>query len=56
MTQGQPLETVSVENVWNTAIYARLSIENSKKDDDGESIEGLVPESVIEFLDNNSPI
>ena len=28
--------------VWETAIYARLSIENSKKNDDGDSIEGQV--------------
>lgn len=27
---------------WPTAIYARLSIENSKKDDNGESIEGQI--------------
>ena len=52
MTQGQLLETVSVENVWNTAIYARLSIENSKKDDDGESIEGQV-EICREYIDEH---
>lgn len=28
--------------VWETAVYARLSIENSKKNDDGDSIEGQV--------------
>ena len=28
--------------VWETAIYARLSIENSKKNDDGDSIEGQI--------------
>lgn len=27
---------------WETAVYARLSIENSKKDDKGESIEGQI--------------
>ena len=27
---------------WETAIYARLSIENSKKDDNGESIDGQI--------------
>lgn len=35
----------SIKNVlsaWDTAIYARLSIENSGKNDDGESIEGQV--------------
>jgi DNA invertase Pin-like site-specific DNA recombinase len=28
--------------VWETAIYARLSVENSKKKDDGDSIEGQI--------------
>ena len=28
--------------VWETAIYARLSVENSKKNDDGDSIEGQI--------------
>lgn len=31
-----------VINTWETAIYARLSVENSGKDDKGESIEGQV--------------
>ena len=36
-TQPKIEEKVVVE--WETAIYARLSVENSKKNDDGESIE-----------------
>lgn len=31
-----------VVTTWETAIYARLSIENSGKNDDGESIDGQV--------------
>ncbi len=39
----QTTENVSaVLPVWETAIYARLSIENSKKNDDGDSIEGQI--------------
>ncbi len=39
--QPQAQETVPVLE-WPAAIYARLSVENSKKDDDGESIETQV--------------
>lgn len=38
-TQEQILPSMPV---WETAIYARLSIENSKKNDDGDSIEGQI--------------
>ena len=40
----QDTQPVSVEECleWPTAIYARLSVENSGKDDKGESIEGQV--------------
>ena len=38
-TQKQVLPSMPV---WETAIYARLSIENSKKNDDGDSIEGQI--------------
>ena len=38
-TQEQVLPPMPV---WETAIYARLSIENSKKNDDGDSIEGQI--------------
>lgn len=34
--------TPSAETVFNTAIYARLSIENSGKNDDGDSIENQI--------------
>ena len=45
MGRRRRTESSCVENVittWETAIYARLSIENSGKDDNGESIEGQV--------------
>lgn len=35
-------QTAPVIPVWETAVYARLSIENSKKNDDGDSIEGQI--------------
>ena len=40
----QAKEPVSamLPSVWETAIYARLSVENSKKNDDGDSIEGQI--------------
>lgn len=40
----EPQDTILAEKSfeWPTAIYARLSIENSKKDDKGESIEGQI--------------
>ena len=40
----QTQEPVSsmLPSVWETAIYARLSVENSKKNDDGDSIEGQI--------------
>lgn len=37
--QNQPKAEEKVVVEWETAIYARLSVENSKKNDDGESIE-----------------
>ncbi len=37
--QNQPKVEEKVVVEWETAIYARLSVENSKKNDDGESIE-----------------
>lgn len=37
--QKQPKVEEKVVVEWETAIYARLSVENSKKNDDGESIE-----------------
>ena len=42
--QEQAQEPVSamLPSVWETAIYARLSVENSKKNDDGDSIEGQI--------------
>ncbi len=40
-TQSQT-PAVPLFQVWETAIYARLSIENSKKNDDGDSIEGQI--------------
>lgn len=39
--QAQEL-TIPAMPVWETAIYARLSVENSKKNDDGDSIEGQI--------------
>lgn len=41
---AESVKPVVVEQVleWQTAIYARLSIENSGKDDKGESIEGQI--------------
>lgn len=43
LEQEQKQEPVnSLLPVWETAIYARLSVENSKKNDDGDSIEGQV--------------
>ena len=43
-------EVVSAE--WPTAVYARLSIENSGKDDKGESIEGQV-EICRDYIDEH---
>ena len=44
LQQEQTHEPVSamLPAVWETAIYARLSVENSKKNDDGDSIEGQI--------------
>jgi len=44
LQQEQTQEPVSamLPSVWETAIYARLSVENSKKNDDGDSIEGQI--------------
>jgi DNA invertase Pin-like site-specific DNA recombinase len=39
-------------SVWETAIYARLSVENSKKNDDGESIEGQI-EICREYIEDH---
>ena len=41
-SEPQQEQVRSAAPVWETAIYARLSIENSKKNDDGDSIEGQV--------------
>ena len=40
--EQQQNQTMSFLPVWETAIYARLSVENSHKKDDGDSIEGQV--------------
>ena len=37
----EPVSTM-LPSVWETAIYDRLSVENSKKNDDGDSIEGQI--------------
>ena len=45
MGRTRRYESPCIENVitsWETAIYARLSVENSGKNDDGESIDGQV--------------
>ena len=42
-TYGEEQPTITkAAPAWETAIYARLSVENSNKDDNGESIEGQV--------------
>lgn len=40
--QAQEPVSAMLPSVWETAIYARLSVENSKKNDDGDSIEGQI--------------
>ena len=40
--QTQEPVSAMLPSVWETAIYARLSVENSKKNDDGDSIEGQI--------------
>lgn len=42
MESSAPKESEVPVFEWPTAIYARLSVENSKKDDEGESIEGQI--------------
>lgn len=44
LEEAQPTEAVQAPEImqWETAIYARLSVENSKKDDGGASIEEQV--------------
>lgn len=56
MGRRKKTDIASVNNdvtAWNTAIYARLSVENSGKDDNGESIEGQI--SICEDYINEHP-
>jgi len=50
--EEQPQVTKSAPT-WETAIYVRLSVENSKKNDEGESIEGQV-EICREYIEDHA--
>ena len=47
--------TKKPENVYQTAVYVRLSIENSGKDDDGASIENQ-KKMCLEYVDSHKDL